>query len=187
MVKYNIVNKIYLQGKKVNRLLRILLGFMAGLLLLLGLIQIIVGKLSFTVVLQSVLLPLILANIGRKNLHGGHYMSAALELTLEPGKLLMHYPAIDREDGDGIREEVIQILAEDIADIRYSEELKSVRMLAKAETAVRYERTEAGRQQSDRQEKDQPEEFILYLPYEEKDRILTDLQKYLKCKILYID
>lgn len=184
MVNYNIVNKVYMQGKKKNVIFRILLSVMSIILILLGIVQIIVGQISITLVFQSILLPLVLASYARQRFIGGTYKSMALELTLEQHKLTLLYSSIDRDDGGGIRKETIVINSEDIEDIKYSEDIKSVKIVAKSQLTVEYRDHTKDNFYLDYRKENKTDEYIIYLPFEQKEKILKDIQTYLEGKIV---
>lgn len=175
MKTYQIVNKIFVQKRSKLRFLKGLLNICMILLLLFGVFELAMKE-PFWDVVRSLILPFALASYAKSRCTSSGYDSVALELTILPEEIQMVYPAINRNDGGGIRRETIRIVEADLDKIMYSDELKSIRILAKAVINVDYEKDHK-RSTIDERLHNQPSEYIIYLPPNQVNEILNEIEQ----------
>ena len=174
MKTYQIVNKIFVQKKSKLRFLKRLLNTGMILLLLFGVFELAMKE-PFWDVVSSLILPFALASYAKSRCTSSGYDSVALELTILPEEIQMVYPAINRNDGGGVRREMIRIVEADVDKIMYSDELKSIRILAKAVINVDYEKDHK-RSTIDERLHNQSSEYIIYLPPNQVEDIIDDIE-----------
>lgn len=126
---FQFVNRIWISrfGKRNAR--KAILLSLAILIWLLTLFQIIMEGVGSVNWMSSVLVPILLVGIGMMGGNRGGYTTADCCVEIQPGKLSVSYPAINRYDKRGVHEETNVIEKEDIQEIQYSESLRSFRII----------------------------------------------------------
>lgn len=175
MKTYQIVNRIYVKKKSKIEFWGKILNVFIILFLLFVLFQLSMGESIKDVFGPSI--PLLAAACYAKTrCHAASgYESAALEITFGPEELQMVYPAINRNDGGGVRKESIQVDKTGLEKIMYSDELKSIRILAKAIVDVEYEKDHK-KSTIDERLHNQSSEYIIYLPYNQANEIVEEIE-----------
>lgn len=185
MKKYEIVNKVFQKKKGKLSFLKILIDIFLILIVLILIFQLAVGE-KFGDVIKTVALPILLGLYARSRVKESGYESVALEFTIQPGELVMRYPAIDRMDRGGIREEVITLEQNRITQIMYSDELKSIRILGRAMMKVWYVKEQRWAE-IDEINNNHDSEYIVYLPTEQCKEILGEIEANLNIKVNQVD
>lgn len=175
MKTYQIVNRIYVKKKSKIEFWGKILNVFIILSLLFGLFELSMGESIKEVFGPSI--PLLAAVCYAKSrCHpASGYESAALEITVGPEELQMVYPAVNRNDGGGVRREMIQVYKSGLEKIMYSDELKSIRILAKAIVDVEYEKNHK-KSTIDERLHNQSSEYIIYLPYSQANEIVEEIE-----------
>lgn len=183
MKTYEIVNKIFIQKKKKDKV-SFLVGSLNVCLIFLVLLSVfqLLMKESLGEVIRDLILPFALVSYAKSRCTSSDYLSVALELTIMPEEIQMVYPSIDRNDGGGLRRELIQINKTGLDKIMYSDELKSIRILAKAIINVEYEKNHKN-SIIDERVHNNPSEYIIYLPTDKVNDILNEIEYNFKINI----
>lgn len=185
MSNYQIINKLYMRGKPKYRVLRWLLNFFMIMIVLFHVFEISMGGETIGEAIRDLVLPVALFLFAKSRCSTDGYESAALELSVLPNKIELLYPSIDRFDGGGVRKEFITIENSDIDEIMYSNELKSIRMLAKAVIEVTYRKN--NKQSVINQTEGKSSEYIIYMPPEQCNEIIEDIERNLNLTVQRVD
>lgn len=78
---------------------------------------------------SSVLVPLLLVGIGTMGGNRGGYITADCRVEIQPERVSVSYPTINRYDKSGVHREINVIEKMYIQEIQYSEELRSFRII----------------------------------------------------------
>lgn len=175
MKTYQIVNKIYIHKKRKLGLLRIIVNVIMILLILLILFQLSMGESFWDVVKPEIPIFILGLYVNTRSPSSKGYESVALEFTVGPDELHLVYPAINRFDGGGERKETILIHKTDLEKIMYSDELKSIRILAKAIIDVDYGNNQK-KSTIDERSNNRSSEYIIYLPYNQAKEIVDEVE-----------
>ena len=120
------INKVYIRKK--SRTAKQILSMIGSIICFLILVITVALGGDRTIDFSILAMFIFLLGNAMTGTNKGKYISVVSELEMTDEKMLLTYVSIDREDGIGKRNEVMEFRTEEISNIYYSDELNSIKI-----------------------------------------------------------
>lgn len=175
------INKVYIRKKSRTR--KQIFSLVGSILCILILVSsfMLAGDIKINIAIAGMLAFLLSNSISGTG--KGKYISVVSRLDLVNDVLRLVYFSIDREDGIGKRNEVIEFSKENISNIYYSYELDGIKIVGNGKREVEWTKTNG---KDKKRRIDVINEVYIYFENLEKNDILQKIENELEKKIEYV-